>query len=102
MGGGVGAFVVVFHDIGEGDVLGLQIILQPLKRLVRGDVHRILHLHLKNQVGPTFQVQPQVNTGVEVLLQLLHIFGEPDDPQNARHNHNDDKYCPASNLGIHE
>ena len=48
----------------------LQIVLQPLDRLVGVGLEGVLHLHLQNQVAAALQIEAQLDVLLEVLRQL--------------------------------
>ena len=58
-------------DLRVIDLAGAQVRLQSFDRVVRLHIHRIVHLHLKDQVGPAFEVQAQVNSFLQRSQQPL-------------------------------
>ena len=52
-------------DFGVIDLVSAQVFFQPFQGAVGIPIDRIIHLHLQNEVGATFEVEPQM----DVLLQ---------------------------------
>ena len=52
-------------DLAEGDVGGLESVLQPLDRAIGIGIDRVIDLHLQNQVRAALQIEPEV----DALLQ---------------------------------
>ena len=61
--------IVAVHAV-AGDVLLLELVLQPLDGLVGVRLDGILHLNLQHQVAAALQIETQADVLLEVLRQL--------------------------------
>ena len=69
-------------DLGVIDLVSAQVFFQALQRAVGISVHRVVHLHLQNQVGAALQIEPQMDVVLQRRQQPLpeKSFGTPKMP----------------------
>ena len=90
--------VGIILRVGLGNIGGIplavtKLLLQNFNRILRVDIHRIVDLHLQDQVRSALQVEPQVNVvgqSCEQRLPTETLRNSEDPEQEEQHNADDE------------
>ena len=78
---------ISFGDVGVGDVAPPHLVAQALHGFIGGDVDRIIHMHLQDQMGPALEIETQAYAVKDILAKLGNIPGKTDYAENAHQKH---------------
>lgn len=78
---------------------------QMVESLVGLLAHRLIHLHLQDQVRAALQVEPQLDARPKILAQLSQgrgKGGQAKQPVETQEDHGENKDRFPSKIGIHD